>query len=110
MKFFTGLSVAALVSAASAVSLNLNKRDSPLDVKLEMVGNTEVKATVTNTGADNLKLYKAGSLLDTAAVEKVEIYNAGRRLPLASSSCKANTSQSPVSTSMVFASAPSPLA
>ncbi|GME28774.1 peptidase m35 deuterolysin [Neofusicoccum parvum] len=80
MKFFTGLSIAALATAASAVSLNLNKRDSPLDVKLEMVGNTEVKASVTNTGASDLKLYKTGSFLDTAAVEKVEIYSAESRV------------------------------
>ncbi|KAB2568594.1 Neutral protease 2-like protein [Lasiodiplodia theobromae] len=80
MKFFTGLSIATLATAVSAVSLNLNKRDSPLDVKLEMVGNTEVKATVTNTGASALKLYKAGSFLDSAAVEKAEIYSAENRV------------------------------
>ncbi|EKG20509.1 Peptidase M35 deuterolysin [Macrophomina phaseolina MS6] len=80
MKFFTGLSIAALASAASAVSLNLNKRDTPLDVKLEMVGNTEVKATVTNNGESAIKLFKTGSFLDTAAVEKVEIYSAESRV------------------------------
>ncbi|KAL0253140.1 hypothetical protein SLS55_010591 [Diplodia seriata] len=80
MKFFTGLSIATLASAVSAVSLNLNKRDTPLDVKLEMVGNTEVKATVTNNGESALKLYKAGSFLDSAAVEKAEIYSAESRV------------------------------
>lgn len=80
MKFFTGLSIAALATAASAVSLNLNKRDTPLDVKLEMVGNTEVKATVTNNGEAAVKLFKTGSFLDTAAVEKAEIYSAESRV------------------------------
>lgn len=47
MKFTTGISLFA--AAASALSVDLNKRDSPLDVKLEMVGNTAVKASITNT-------------------------------------------------------------
>ncbi|KAF2140763.1 uncharacterized protein K452DRAFT_288850 [Aplosporella prunicola CBS 121167] len=80
MKFFTKLSLAALVSLASSASLNLNKRESPLDVKLEMVGNTAVKATVTNNGATDLNLLKKGTFMDSAPVEKVEIYSADSRV------------------------------
>jgi len=68
---FQVLSVAALASLATAL---LEKRDSPLDVSLEVVGNTEVKATIKNTGASDLKLFKTGTFLDDSHVEKVEVF------------------------------------
>ncbi|CAI6340145.1 unnamed protein product [Periconia digitata] len=71
MKF---LSLAALVSLANAVSVDLAKRDSPLDVKLEMTGNTAVKAKITNTGSEALKVLKVGSFLDSTPVEKVSVF------------------------------------
>jgi deuterolysin len=74
MKF---LSSVLLASAASAVSINLGKRESPLDVKLEMLGNSEVKATISNTGTADLKLFKPGSILDTAEIEKVNVFTGG---------------------------------
>ncbi|KAI1464831.1 metallo proteinase [Daldinia caldariorum] len=79
MKFATGISLFA--SLASALSVDLNKRDSPLDVKLEMVGNTAVKASITNTGASDLKVFKTGTFLDeNAATEKVAIYQGGNKV------------------------------
>ncbi|KAK1449971.1 metalloproteinase [Colletotrichum melonis] len=72
MKFLTGLSCFAAV--ASAVVVDLNKRDSPLDVKIESTGNTAIKASITNTGASDLKVLKAGSILDKLAVEKAEVF------------------------------------
>ncbi|KAI2782786.1 metallo proteinase [Daldinia loculata] len=79
MKFTTGISLFA--AAASALSVDLNKRDSPLDVKLEMVGNTAVKASITNTGASDLKVFKTGTFLDeNAATEKVAIYQGGNKV------------------------------
>ena len=75
MKFVAGLSF--LASLAAAVSVDANKRDSPLDVKLELVGNTGVKALITNSGSSALKLLKVGTLLDKQPVEKVEIHAAG---------------------------------
>ncbi|KAG9253438.1 Deuterolysin metalloprotease family-domain-containing protein [Emericellopsis atlantica] len=69
MKFF-----AALAMAAMAVAAPTEKRaPTPLDVKLELVGNSEVKATVTNTGKNNLKLFSTGTFLDDAPVEKVSV-------------------------------------
>ncbi|KAF6802242.1 neutral protease, partial [Colletotrichum musicola] len=48
MKFSIGISL--LATLASAVSVDKAKRDtSPLDVKLEVVGNSGVKAVLTNT-------------------------------------------------------------
>ncbi|EXF79318.1 metalloproteinase [Colletotrichum fioriniae PJ7] len=72
MKFLTGLS--CLAAVASAVVVDLNKRDSPLDVKIESTGNTAIKASITNTGASDLKVLKAGSILDKLAVEKAEVF------------------------------------
>lgn len=71
MKFLT---IASLATLASTVSIDLAKRDSPLDVNLEMTGNTAVKATITNTGSEDLKIFKTGSFLDDTAVEKVEVF------------------------------------
>ena len=72
MKFLAGLSL--LASLASAMSVDLSQRNGPLDVKIEVVDNTNVKATITNTGNETLKVLKTGSILDTAAVEKTRIF------------------------------------
>ncbi|OJD38964.1 peptidase m35 deuterolysin protein [Diplodia corticola] len=79
MKFLTG-SILALATVVSGISVDLNKRDTPLDVKLEMVGNSEVKATLTNNGDSALKLFKVGSILDKTAVEKTEVNSAESRV------------------------------
>jgi len=76
---FQILSVAALASLASAVSDALNKRDSPLDVSLEVTDNTNVKATIKNTGTEDLKLFKTGTFLDDSHVEKVEVFRSGKQ-------------------------------
>ncbi|KAI1396789.1 Deuterolysin metalloprotease family-domain-containing protein [Hypoxylon fuscum] len=79
MKFTAGVSLFAAV--ASAISVDLTKRDSPLDVKLEMVGNTAVKASITNTGASDLKVFKTGTFLDeNSPTEKVAIYQGNSQL------------------------------
>ncbi|KAI1355529.1 neutral protease [Xylaria sp. FL0043] len=72
MKFLAGATL--LASVASAASIENAKRASPLDVKIEMVGNSGIKASITNTGATDLKVLKTGTLLDKAATEKVNIY------------------------------------
>ncbi|KAI1745793.1 hypothetical protein F4680DRAFT_403254, partial [Xylaria scruposa] len=72
MKFLA--SATLLASVASAASIDNAKRDSPLDVKIEMIGNSGIKASVTNTGASDLKVFKTGTLLDTTATEKVKVY------------------------------------
>lgn len=74
MKFLPLVSLAVI---ASAVVVDITKRDSPLDVKLEMVGNTAVKAAITNTGDSDLKIFKTGTFLDNSAVEKVEVFQGG---------------------------------
>lgn len=78
MKFIIGASL--LASLASAASVDLAKRESPLDVTLEHVGNTGVRASVTNSGSEPLRVLKTGSILDTLEVEKTEVF-AGCTLP-----------------------------
>lgn len=65
--FFTTLALGARI--------NIQKRASPLEVTIENVGNSGVKAYLTNTGSDDLKLLKTGTILDEQAVEKAEIYS-----------------------------------
>lgn len=76
MKF---LPLAALASLANAASVDLAKRDSPLDVKLEVTGNTAVKAKITNNGSEALKVLKVGSFLDKVPVEKVSVFKGSKQ-------------------------------
>ena len=70
---------AALAALASlAVAAPAEKRaPTSLDLKLEMVGNSQIKATFTNNGKSGLKVLKAGSILDSAAVEKTKVSSDG---------------------------------
>ncbi|XWW94835.1 hypothetical protein V2A60_002783 [Cordyceps javanica] len=69
MKFFT--LAAALASVAVAAP---STAPSPLDVKIESTGSSgEVKATITNTGKNNLKIFKHGTIFDDAHTEKAAI-------------------------------------
>ena len=62
MKFI--LSVSALVAVASAASVNLNKRASPLTLTLSHVDGAVVKADLTNTGSTGYNLLFSGTILD----------------------------------------------
>lgn len=78
MKVFSQLTVAALASYATAASVDVNKRETPLSVKLAASGNSEVKVTLTNNGAKTLNLLSKGTFLDEQnPVEKVTMYSAG---------------------------------
>lgn len=78
MKVFSQLTVAALASYATAASVDVNKRETPLSVKLAASGNSEVKVTLTNNGEKTLNLLSKGTFLDEEnPVEKVTMYSAG---------------------------------
>lgn len=64
--------VSSLAALANAAAVNL-RGQSPLTVEIEQVGNSEVKATITNTGDAALRILKAGSILDSSPVEKAKI-------------------------------------
>lgn len=78
MKFLAIAS--ALASLATAARVDLSKRDTPLDLQLEMVGNTGIKASLTNNGESALKVVKTGTILDNAATEKVEVFSADTKV------------------------------
>ncbi|KXJ86457.1 neutral protease 2-like protein [Microdochium bolleyi] len=77
MKF---LSFIALASMAMAAPSN-KKRADALDVTIEQVGNTEVRAIIRNNGVSNLKVLKTGTILDSSATEKVQVFQNNEEVP-----------------------------
>ncbi|KFA59953.1 hypothetical protein S40285_07946 [Stachybotrys chlorohalonatus IBT 40285] len=75
MKLLVG--VATLASLALAAP---SRAPTPLDVKLEKVGNSQVKATVTNNGKNELKLFRTGTLLDNVANQKAIVSSGSEAL------------------------------
>lgn len=73
MKFIASLS--SLVALVSAASVDLTKRETPFDLKIELVGNSEVKASLTNKGSEDVKVFKTGSILDDITVEKSRVFS-----------------------------------
>jgi deuterolysin len=69
--------VAAFAHFSNAARLDTYKKDSALQVTLNAVENSIVKATVVNTGNEDLNLLKFGSLLDSAPVQKLNVYTVG---------------------------------
>ena len=83
MKGLSLLGLAALCGGATSRFISspdeVNERSvSALRVTLEMAGNTQVKATLANTGESPLKLLRVGSFLDSGLVEKVQVWQAGK--------------------------------
>lgn len=87
MKFFAGLALASLALAAPAVQKQ--RAPTPLDVKLELQGNSKVKAIITNHGKNNLKVLKSGTFLDNSAVEKAQVFSGGRSYKCCHRQCEA---------------------
>ncbi|KAI0392270.1 neutral protease 2-like protein [Xylariaceae sp. FL0594] len=76
MKFLGNVALfTSIVSAAS-----LGKSTGPLAVQIEKVGNSGLKATITNTGSEALKVLKTGTILDSAPVEKVQVFQGSNKV------------------------------
>lgn len=73
MTILLGLSM--LVSVLAVSIPDNRRRTTPLEVTVESVGNSALKASITNTGSEPLRLLKTGSILDSAAIERAEIYS-----------------------------------
>lgn len=80
MKLSSAAVHATLASVAASAAVELNRRATPLDVKLQQVNNSEIKAIVTNNGDKDLNLFVRNSFLDEAAIEKAEVYGAESRV------------------------------
>lgn len=75
------LAMAAMAGLTNAVVLqDLVQRDAGLEVTLEKVDNSAVKATVKNVGAKALNLFKSGSIFDDAPVEKFTVTQDGSKV------------------------------
>lgn len=73
MTILLGLSM--LVSVLAVSIPDNRRRATPLEVTVESVGNSALKASITNTGSEPLRLLKTGSILDSAAIERAEIFS-----------------------------------
>lgn len=76
MKFLASLPY--LAALANALAVDISKRDSPINVEIEMVGNSQVKAKITNTGKEALNVFKTGSILDQRPVAKTAVSVSGK--------------------------------
>lgn len=72
---YTQIVVAALASYATAASVDVFKRETPLKVELSAAGNSQVKVVLTNSGDKTLNLLSKGTFLDEEnPIEKVTMY------------------------------------
>ncbi|RYP42787.1 hypothetical protein DL768_010223 [Monosporascus sp. mg162] len=81
MKLLASLPYLAALANAAAVELGQRAASSPLDVKIEMVGNSQIKASITNTGDSALRVFKTGSILDSRPIEKVKVFHGADKVP-----------------------------
>ncbi|KAF5670494.1 hypothetical protein FHETE_4401 [Fusarium heterosporum] len=78
MKLLAGLAFASMAFAAPLADW---RAPSPLNVELQLMGNSKIKAVITNNGKSNLKLLKVGTFLDTAPVERAQVFSAEKTVP-----------------------------
>lgn len=69
--------VAALAGAVAAVPAPSLSNDKGLEVSLELVGHSDVKAIVKNSGSEQLRLLKTASIIGDAPSKKVQVTGAG---------------------------------
>lgn len=60
-----------------ASALSIRAEDKPLSLTISQFGNTAIKATLTNTADQALKLLRSGSILDDNLIQKSHIFSAG---------------------------------
>ncbi|KAJ4349736.1 uncharacterized protein N0V89_008354 [Didymosphaeria variabile] len=95
------LSFAALLALANASVVT--KRASPLDVKLELTGSTAVKAAITNTGSEAIKVFKTGSIFGQHATEKAQVFQGSSKVAFAGIKVRVTTENIPEDSFQVIA-------
>ncbi|KMU92516.1 neutral protease 2 [Coccidioides immitis H538.4] len=76
------IALVALAGQALALPFNeLAERDTGLDVKLIPIGNTRVKAIITNNADHEMSFVKYNTLFDSSPVRKVQISKDGSIIP-----------------------------
>ncbi|XWW95502.1 hypothetical protein V2A60_003462 [Cordyceps javanica] len=74
MRFLSPFALATL-ALTSPHPQEIRRTNSPLELRIEMDGNSKVRAVLTNRGSKDLHLLKTGTLLGSAPVEKARVYN-----------------------------------
>jgi deuterolysin len=69
--------VTALAGAVVAVPAPSLSNDKGLEVSLELVGGTDVKATVKNSGSEQIRILKTASIIGDAPSKKVQVTSEG---------------------------------
>ena len=71
---FTYLALVALVVAMPQATVPAPWINATvLDVKIAMIGNTKVRATISNVGGNEVEILNIGTFLDPAPVKKIHI-------------------------------------
>ncbi|KAL3962908.1 hypothetical protein ACCO45_004431 [Purpureocillium lilacinum] len=91
MKLISGL--ATLVSIAAAAPSMVDRASSPLNVKLEKAGNSAIKATISNVGHEDLRIFRPGSIFDSSSVEKAKVKAGDREIGFAGIRKRVSTSK-----------------
>lgn len=70
-------SLATIIGLASAAAVDKHA-SSPLSVNIEPMGETVVRATITNNGEKDYNIMQKGTILDTAPVNKFAVTKGGK--------------------------------
>ena len=73
------LALASFGALSSASTIAVENVASPLQMQIALIGNTRIKATLTNNGQTTLKLLNKGTILDSNPSEKVQVWAAGEQ-------------------------------
>jgi deuterolysin len=77
MKLLLQFPYALLAGLVAARALPPQRSTAGLDVQLISIGNTMVKAVITNTGSTDVRLLTDGTFLDPAPVHKFHVSSSG---------------------------------
>lgn len=80
MQLFNSIVLAAAAVFPLVSSLVIEKRANDVTVTVAQVHESKVKISITNNGAADLSLLKAGSFLDSAPVYKATVFKDGKLL------------------------------
>lgn len=71
----------AFAAVASAAPYANNRRSTGIELKLSQESPTDVKASVSNTGAEAVRLFIDGTILDTSGpVQRLDVFSNGMAL------------------------------
>lgn len=88
MKFASVIAAAAALAAPAASAAIRDVEHRELDITLSQVGNSQVKAVVTNINPEPITLLNYNFFKDVSPIKKVTIFREGTPLSLASSAWK----------------------